>query len=205
MDQYIFFAVAAVALACFRYGTYFYTIYKGETKPHAFTWLLWGVVVGIGALAQFELQAGPAAWALTFVSVTCLIIAFIAFFIGEKNYTKSDWFALIACFIAIPVWKITQNPLAALAIIMVVDALSYWPTVRKSFHKPDTEPPISSFFAGLRYFLMLFAIPDPTWENLMYPLFLMMADWGFAVYIMIRRWQLGYPLHEYAKKAQKNA
>jgi len=35
MDQYIFFAVAAVTLATIRYATYFYSIWKGETKPRA--------------------------------------------------------------------------------------------------------------------------------------------------------------------------
>ena len=200
IDQYVIFAIAAVILATARYGTYFYTIYQGKTKPHAFSWLLWGTVTGVGTLAQFDLNAGPSAWALAFVSVTCLIIAGISFFIGERDYTKSDWFALIACILAIPVWKATQNPLAAIAIVIIIDALTYWPTIRKSFHKPQTEPPISFVFAGLRYFLMLFAVPDPSWENLIYPFFLMITDWGFAIYIVIRRYQLGYPLHEYAKE-----
>ena len=199
MDQYIFFAIAATLLSLLRYGTYFYTIYQGKTKPHAFSWLLWGAVTGIGTLAQFELDAGPAAWALAFVSVTCLMISVLSFFIGEKDYTKSDWFALVACFIAIPVWKITQNPLAALTIIILIDALTYWPTIRKSFRKPQNEPPISYIFAGTRYFLMLFAIPEPTWQNLVYPFFLMSFDWIFAAYVMIRRKQLGYALHEYSK------
>lgn len=199
MDQYIFFAIAATLLSLLRYGTYFYTIHQGKTKPHAFSWLLWGTVTGIGTFAQFELNAGPAAWALAFVSVTCLMIAALSFFIGEKDYTKSDWFALVACFIAIPVWKITKNPLAALSIIILIDALTYWPTIRKSFRKPQNEPPISYIFAGTRYFLMLFAIPEPTWQNLVYPFFLMSFDWIFAAYVIIRRKQLGYPLHEYSK------
>ena len=199
LDQYMFFAIAAVILATARYGTYLYTIYKGQTKPHAFSWLLWGTVTGVGTLAQFELNAGPSAWALAFVSVTCLMIAALSFFIGERDYTKSDWFALISCFVAVPLWQITDNVLIALVLIMVIDGLTYWPTVRKSYNKPDTEPPISYGFAGMRYFLMLFAVPDPTWQTLMYPFFLMITDWGFAAYIVIRRWQMGYPLHEYAK------
>jgi hypothetical protein len=199
LDQYTFFAIAAVVLATARYGTYFYTIYQGQTKPHAFSWLLWGMVTGVGTLAQFDLNGGPSAYALAFVSVTCLMIAVLSFFIGERDYTKSDWFALIACFIAVPLWQVTNNPLIALVLIMAIDALTYWPTIRKSFHKPDTEPPISYGFAGMRYFLMLFAVPDPTWQTLMYPFFLMITDWGFAVYIVIRRWQMGYPLHEYSQ------
>jgi len=202
-DQYTLFALAAVLLATARYSTYFYTIYRGDTKPHAFSWLLWGAVTGIGTFAQFELDAGPSAWALGFVSVTCLMVSALSFFIGERDYTKSDWFALIACFIAIPLWQVTDNALLAIAIIIVIDALTYWPTVRKSYHKPDTEPPISYGFAGMRYFLMLFAIPDPSWQNLAYPFFLMATDWGFALYIVIRRAQLGLPLHEYADKRDK--
>lgn len=187
-----------------RYGTYFYTIYKGETKPHAFSWLLWGSVTGIGTLAQFELNAGPSAWALGFVSVTCLFIAFLSFFIGEKDYSKSDWGALIVCVLAIILWKVTDNVMIALGLVVTIDALTYWPTVRKSYYKPQTEPPISYGLAGLRYFLMLFAVPDPTWQNLMYPFFLMITDWGFAVYNMVRRFQLDLPLHEYAKKKPIN-
>ena len=120
MDQYTFFAVLAVALATTRYGTYFYTIYQGKTKPHAFSWLLWGSVTGVGTLAQFSLDGGPSAWAFAFVSITCLIIAGLSFFIGEKDYTKSDWFALLTCFCAIPAWQITQNPIVALVIIMAL-------------------------------------------------------------------------------------
>lgn len=198
IDQHLFFALAAIALAAARYITYFVTIYQGKTKPHAFTWLLWGLVIGIGTLAQFELEGGPSAWALAFVSLSCLVVAFLSLFIGDRDYKKSDWVALFACCLAIPLWKLTNNPLAALAIIIVIDLLSYWPTVRKSYHKPETEPPISYVLAGMRYFLMLFAIPEPTWMLLVYPLFLMLTDWCFALYIVVRRIQLGHPPHEYA-------
>jgi hypothetical protein len=199
IDQYFLFACAAVIVATLRYGTYFYTIYQGKTKPHAFSWLLWGMVTGVGTLAQFSLNGGPSAWALAFVSITCLMIAILSFFIGERDYTKSDWLAFIVCIIAIPLWKITDSPLLAITLIIFIDALTYWPTIRKSYQKPDTEPPISYGFAGLRYFLMLFAVPDPNWQNLMYPFFLMATDWGFAIYIVVRRAQLGLPLHEYSK------
>lgn len=206
MDQYIFFAVAAIIVSIIRYITYFYTLFKGDTKPHAFSWLLWGSVTGVGTIVQLSLDAGPSTWALGFVSVTCLLISVISFFIGEKTYTKSDWVALIACFLAIPIWQATNDPLLALLIIMTIDVLSFWPTIRKSFNKPDTEPPLSFGFAGLRYFFMLLAVPDPEWSTLMYPFFLMASDWGFAIYIVIRRAQLGMPLHEYAKdKAEKSA
>jgi len=199
MDQHSLFALAAIILTVVRYGTYFHTIYQGKTKPHAFSWLLWGSATGIGAFAQFEMNAGPSIWALAAVSTGCLLIAAYSFFAGEKNFTKSDWAALIICALAIPVWQVTDNPLTAIFIVMAIDVLTYWPTVRKSYNQPHTEPPISYTIAGIRYALILCAVPFPTWETVMYPFFLMLTDWGFATYIVIRRAQLGYPLHEYAK------
>jgi len=198
IDQYTLFAIAAVLLATVRYGTYLYTIYKGQTKPHAFTWLLLGCVTLVGAYASFSTDAGPSAWAITFVGATCLLIAGLAFFIGEKDYTTSDWAALVICFLAIPLWKVTDTPAIALVIVVIIDFLAYWPTIRKSYNKPDTEPPISAFISGVRYILILLAVPEPTWENMIYPFYLLLTDWGFAVYIVIRRWHMGYPLHEYA-------
>lgn len=202
LDQYLLFAIAAMALSVARYGTYFYTIYKGQTKPHAFTWFLIGVIVSIGTFAQFELGGGPSAWALALVATTCFLIAILACFIGERNYTRSDWMALIGCLCAIPLWQITDNPVAALVLIMLIDSMAMFPTYRKSYNKPQTEPPISYGFAGMRYFLILFAVPSPSWETLMYPFFLLLADWGFGIFIVIRRAQLGYPLHEYAKNSK---
>lgn len=199
IDQYALFAAAAIALAAIRYGTYLYTIYQGKTKPHAFTWLLLGCVTSVGTYAQFSLEGGPSAWALGFVAFTCLFVAVLAFFIGEKDYKKSDWVALIICLLAIPLWKLTENAMAALTIIVIIDILSYWPTIRKSFNKPQTEPPISAFISGIRYLFIILAIPELSWDNIVYPLYLMLVDWGFALYIIIRRAQLGYPLHEYAK------
>lgn len=203
MDQYLFFAVAGSVLVVLRYGTYLYTVYQGQTKPHAFTWLLLGSVSSIGAWAQFELNGGPSAWVLGLMAATCLLIALLAFFVGYRDYKKSDWAALIICFMAIPLWKATDNPVLALVIVVFIDFLSYWPTIRKSFNRPQTEPPISAFISGIRYLMVMLAVPDPTWENIVYPLYLMLIDWAFAVYIVIRRYQMGYPLHEYVQKKEQ--
>lgn len=204
MDQYAFFAVLSILVAVVRYGTYFYTIYEGATTPHAFTWFLSGTVTGIGTAAQSSLDGGPSVWGLAFVSATCLFISGLACFYGERSRTRSDWMALLLGLSAIPVWRVTQSPFAALCIVAMIDLLAYWPTVRKSFNRPDSEPPISCYLAGLRYFLILLAVPQPTLQTAMYPFFLMATDWAFATYIVIRRAQLGLPLHEYARVARVN-
>ncbi len=187
LNQQTLFAFAAIIVSIIRYGTYLWSIYKRETNPHVFSWFNWGVVVGIGAYAQFELDGGPSTWVLAIVSFTCFFIAFVALFYGEKEITKSDWYAFIGALLAIPIWAATDNPVWALVTIICIDILTYYPTIRKSWLKPWDEPPLSYFWAGFRYFLALFAVPDPSFSTLLYPFFLMATDWGFALYILWRR------------------
>lgn len=184
------FAGLAMVVSVIRYGTYLYSIYKKETRPHVFSWLNWGIIVGIGAYAQFSLQGGASAWVLVVVSSTCLFIAFISLFAGEKNITKSDWAAFIGALVAIPVWLATKDPFAAILVLIAIDILTYYPTIRKSWNDPWGEPPVSYFWAGSRYFLALFAVPVFSVETLTYPFFLMASDWGFALYLVVRRYTL---------------
>lgn len=181
------FAILAIFVSIMRYGTYLYSIYKKETKPHFFTWFNFGLIVGIGTFTQFQLDGGYSIWVLGVVSFTCFFIAAISLFVGEKNITKSDWFAFIAALTAIPVWQATDDPMLAILIIIAIDILTYYPTIRKSWLSPWDEPPKSYFWAGLRYFLALFAITEPSFQTLCYPFFLMASDWGFALYLLWRR------------------
>jgi hypothetical protein len=181
------FAGLAILVSVIRYGTYLWSIYKRETRPHIFSWFNWGTVTGIGAFAQFALDGGPSAWVLAVVASTCYFIAFVSLFVGEKNITRSDWMAFVGALLAIPVWMATDNPVMALIVIILIDGLTYFPTIRKSWHDPWGEPPKSYFWAGLRYFLALFAVENPSLETLVYPFFLMATDWGFALYVLWRR------------------
>ncbi len=187
IDRVEIFAMLVVTVSIARYGTYLWSIYKKETKPHIFSWLNWGLTAAIGAYAQFYLNGGLSAWLLVMLACSCFFIAFIAFFVGTKDITQSDWIAFIGVLIAIPVWLITNNPIAAIIIIIVIDILSYYPTVRKSWHDPWGEPLQSYFWSGLRYFLILFTIAEVSAQNLFYPMFLMLSDWGFVAYIYSRR------------------
>lgn len=181
------FASLAVAVSLIRYGTYLYSVYKKETRPHVFSWLNWGIIVGIGAYAQLSLEGGLSGWVLVLVSSTCLFIALVACFAGERNITRSDWLAFLGALAAIPVWLSTDNPFLAIMTLIAIDIFSYYPTIRKSWSDPWGEPPASYFWAGLRYFFALFAVPGFSLHTLAYPFFLMASDWGFALYVLWRR------------------
>ncbi len=182
-----FFAYLALGVTFVRYAIYLFAIYKKTAKPHVFSWLNWGLLVGLGTIAQYQSHGGPSVWVLTSVSATCFFIAAIALFAGEKQITKTDWIAFIGALIAMPVWYFSENLIATFALLIFIDCASYYPTIRKTWNDPWGEPIGSYFWAGLRYFLALFAVPDPNFTNLLYPLFLMAGDWGFVIYGFMRR------------------
>jgi hypothetical protein len=186
-DSGDFFVALSIATGCVRYGTYFLSIRRGETRPHVFSWFNWGLVVAIGAAAQYKLDGGPSALGLVFVSATCFMFALWSLFVGEKQITRSDWAAFIAALGTLAVWHATGNVVLALSLLILFDVFSYWPTIRRSWVDPWGEPPNSYFWAGLRYFWLLFAVTTPHVDSLLYPFWLMATDWAFALFLVTRR------------------
>ncbi len=92
-DYHVIIAVGALLLGATGYFFYFRSIFRGITKPHIFTWLVYGVLDVIVFAAQIIKGAGPGAWALGFSAIVCFIIAVLALYWGEKHITKSDWLA----------------------------------------------------------------------------------------------------------------
>jgi hypothetical protein len=170
-----------------RYGTYIHSILKGETHPHVFSWLNWCIMIAIGAYAQYRLGGGPSVWVLVMVTVVCAFITLLSLKYGEKDITRSDRIAFIGALLAIPVWQATHNPFYAILIVIFIDCLTWYPTVRKTWVRPNSEPPGSYFWAGLRYFFAMLAVPEFTAEKLFYPFFLMICEWVFMVYVFQRR------------------
>lgn len=180
-------AVIAIIITLIGYGQYFRSMFAGKTKPHMFSWLIWATLTAIAYFAQVTDNAGPGAWITALTAIISFIIVGFAFFKGEKNITRSDWITFIAAIISIPVWLITDNPLWAVIIITVIDALGFWPTFRKSWMKPYEETSIHYFMASLKFVLALIALDNFTVITALYPASLVFMNGAFLVLLFMRR------------------
>ncbi|MBL4590003.1 MAG: hypothetical protein JKY11_08000, partial [Alphaproteobacteria bacterium] len=127
------------------------------------------------------------AWATGFTAVSCIIIAFIAIFRGEKNITKSDWFSFIGALSAVPLWLITQTPFYSIILITLIDISAYYPTIRKSYIKPHEEISSTFILNGLKYLIALFALNHYSVITALYPFSTMLAEFGVAFMLIWRR------------------
>lgn len=177
----------SVVIALLGYLHYFISIFKGQTKPHALSWVIWGFLVSVAFYAQYTNKAGPGAWATGFVAVACFVIAAIAVFRGEKNITKSDWITFIGAFLIVPIWYITKNPLPAVILAMLIDIFGYYPTFRKSYYKPYEETLVAYVAGILQAAFALLAMKEYMLINILYPVFVTLINTSFVMLVVYRR------------------
>jgi len=184
------FGLLSVAAMLASRLTYFSSIWQGKTRPHAFSWFIWGVISSIGFAAQFAEGAGAGSWARGFGAVTCFLLVGISLFRGEKNITRGDWITLIVALSAIPLWMITKTPLWSVVLVCLIDTAGYLPTIRKSWAKPQSESAISYSLGSLGALLTLLAIENYTMATWLYPAVLVTSNGAMALFLLNRRLRL---------------
>lgn len=148
---------------------YFISIFKGDTKPHLFTWLVFSILTSIGFFAQLSDKAGPGAWAMGATALSCLATALLALKYGEKSRSRSDYIALFFSLSAIVPWLLTRDPLLSVILISLIDTVGLYPTLRKAWNAPYSENLFSYSLANLKFLVALLAIENFTLVTVLYP------------------------------------
>lgn len=178
---------ASTVLGLIAFLPYAYALYKGQAKPHCFTWFLWGLMMAIAFFAQIKGGAGAGAWITAASAFAYTGIGFYGLFHGEKTITRTDWITLAFALAAIPLWYITNNPLYSVLLISAIDVMAFIPTYRKSWTKPFEEP-ISTFaITAVALGLSIVAMDDINIITAFYPATLALTDVVFVILLITRR------------------
>ncbi|MEN9390477.1 MAG: hypothetical protein RLZZ283_577 [Candidatus Parcubacteria bacterium] len=189
-DYKTYVAIASIIIGVVAYIPYYRDVFKGNTKPHLYSWIIWGLLQGIAFFAQVATGAGVGAWLTGVGALQAFSIVGLSFFYGEKGITRLDTFSLIGAFIGIAVWIVTDNPLYALIIAVVVDSIGYIPTFRKSYAKPKEET--LSFWAAVTfvYFFNMLALESYNLTTVLQPIVLGLVSGALLIWLIVRRLQL---------------
>lgn len=190
MDYKVILGYIATALAIASYLPYFYGIYQGKTKPHAFTWFVWGTL-NVVAFAAVRIAGGASgAWVLAVNVVACYTIAAVGFWQGRVKYDLTDWLALAGAFLGIILWRLTSNPLYAVILVSLSDAIGSIPIFRKAYRLPFEEN-ITSFAMGVWYYLLaILALDSLTITTWLYPAIVFVLDSALVILVLFRRKRL---------------
>lgn len=182
-----FLGLLSVLLAFAGYGAYYFTILKGRTRPHIFSWIVWSIVNSVVFFGQNFDDAGPGSWAIGITSLLCLGIATLGWKQGDRNITRTDWIAFLGALSTIPIWYVTKNPLGAVILATFIDVLGYYPTFRKAWKQPHDENILTWSVAALCSILSIFALKNYSLVTALFPIAMVCTNGGGACYFMWRR------------------
>lgn len=179
---------AAMALTLFAFYPYIRSILKNETKPHVFSWVIWGATTFIVFLAQLEDGGGMGAWPIGLSGLITLYVALLAYLRkSDATITKTDWCFFLAALGSLPVWFFTSNPLWAVIILTVVDLLGFGPTLRKAYLSPREEQPLFFVIFMIRNILVLMALEHYSMTTVLFPAAIAIACLLLVILIGYRR------------------
>lgn len=83
----------AIGLTLAAFIPYILSIVRGHTRPHVFSWVIWGITTCVVFAAQLNAGGGRGAIPIGVSGGITLLIALLAFYKrADINITRSDWF-----------------------------------------------------------------------------------------------------------------
>ena len=181
-------SVVAVALTFVAFLPYIRSILRNHTRPHVFSWVIWGSTTFIVFLAQLDGGGGVGAWPIGISGLITLYIAFLAFVkTSDNSITQIDYLFFGLAMASLPIWFFTDDALWAVIILTTVDLLGFGPTVRKAYYRPFEEEPIFFFIFMLRNILVVFALEHYSLTTVLFPAAIACACFCLIVLLIIRR------------------
>lgn len=163
-------SAVAIVLTFVAFVPYIVTIIIGTTKPHVFSWIIWGTTTFIVFLAQLEGKGGVGAWPIGVSGSITIFIALLAYIKrSDITITRTDWFFFVLAMSSIPIWYITSGPLWAVVVLTAVDVLGFAPTVRKAYSFPHSESLLFFSLLTVRNLLVIMALENYSVTTVLFP------------------------------------
>lgn len=169
---------------------YALAVFRGTTKPHLFSWVMWTIPTAIVYAGQAVSHAGPGGWATGLTLLCNIFIVIQSLKYTSKNISQSDWFFLIAGLAAIPLWMMTKEPLYSVILVTITDICGYGPTVRKSWTAPYEENALAYFLLLPKHITSLMAMESFAAVNIIFPMAMIIVNGALVVFLLLRRRQL---------------
>jgi hypothetical protein len=190
LDYKTLLALLGILLGTSSYIAYILSIYRHGVRPHAFSWLVWGLLMGISFTIQFTQHAGAGSWLMGLGACACLLIFSLALIKGNRAFGRFDWACLFLALMGIVLWITTNKPVTAAVMITIADAVGYAPTFKKGFRLPREEN-IAPYTVGIvTTLLSIFALSNYSVATWLYPASLAVTNTAFISMILLRRRQL---------------
>ncbi len=180
----------AVVLTFIAYIPYFRDILKNKTRPHIYSWSLWGLLTILLVALQIKGGAGPAMWITVAAGLLCFGVVALSLKNGKRDITKLDTAVALLSLIAIGFWLIADKPEVSITLAILADTLAFIPTVRKSYQDPHSETLSLYITNAIRFAITLFAVEQYTYLSVSWIVAWVIGNASLSILLIMRRNQM---------------
>ncbi len=185
MSIYYIFGILSAICFTIAYFPYIYSVVKGQTKPHPFSWFLWGA---IGVITLFFYIRVGAVETLP-LAILGAVLPFIVFVLSLKywkgTFSKFDYVVLFLSVASIVLYIIFHSASISLTTSILADMFAFLPTIRKTYLEPSSESLSSWIIFLCAYIFSVLAISKWTYGIAIFPCYLLF--FGIIMCILILR------------------
>ena len=190
MTTDIFIILTGAMISSIGFFLYLRDTFKGSTKPHMFTRLLWALMWYIWFAIQIIHWAGYASLIMLWFSIIPTLVFFYTLKSAEKDIAPVDYVFLFGAFVALVCWLVFDQAILSVLLLLSIDYCAYFPTFRKSYMKPYEETISLFVFVNFWYLASFLTFDTFIFENYWYPTGLFLMNTVFVVFVLLRRKQL---------------
>ncbi|WP_417222146.1 hypothetical protein [Amphritea sp.] len=184
----LIFSGLAILLTFVAFVPYIRSILRGNTRPHVFSWFIWGITTVIVFFAQLEAQGGIGAWPIGLSGVVTVGVAVLAFLKrADISITRTDWVFFTIALASLPFWYLTSDPLWTVVVLTLVDLLGFGPTMRKAYGFPHQENQLFFLSFMLRNVFVILALEHYSITTVLFPLSIAVACSCLLMIVAYRR------------------
>ncbi len=181
-------SAVAIVLTFYAFLPYIRSIYQGKTKPHVFSWVIWGSTTFVVFLAQLADKGGAGAWPIGVSGLITIYVALLAYTKKSDNtITGTDWLFFALAMTSLPLWYFTSDPFWAVVILTTVDILGFGPTLRKAYCVPFEENLMFFVIIAVRNLLAIMALAHYSLTTMLFPAVTGLACLALIIIVLLRR------------------
>ena len=187
MELKFIFGLIWGAITTITYLVYYYSVFRGETKPHIYTAFLYLIITLLIFTIQISNEASYWSiylWVIAFFSWVTYLLSFKYW---TNDITTFDKICLWIWLITIPIWYFSWNPLYSLLLLVWLDLVATSPTIRKTFVDPYSENPNVYLIEFIWLIFVLWSLNNFALVNSLYPIFIFSINIMIYFIIIVRR------------------
>jgi len=185
-------SLIAIVLTLISFYPYIVSIKRGETKPHYFSWIIWGLTTTLSAFAQLADNGGVGAYSVLIAGALCFYIAYLSYK-QKRDYMieLSDWIVFYIAIGSLGIWYITSTPLWTAIILTLVDSIGFIPTFKKAYEYPWEEHIGFYLIVSLKNIFAIIAMENYSITTTIFLWVIMLLGIIFIFFLLWRRKVLG--------------